>query len=73
MGQPNEAPIQLHPSIPHAQLVAMINQNFEFLNQQNMTKIVSDGQTNRIIFGKLPDNTYGLVISKPGVDVVKLF
>lgn len=73
MGQPNEAPVQLHPDIPKAQLVAMINQNFEFLNQQNMTKIVSDGSTNRIIFGRLPDNTYGLVVSKPGVDVLTLF
>jgi hypothetical protein len=73
MGQANQAPIQINPSIPRDQMIAMINQNFEFLNQQNMTKVVSDGQTNRIIFGRLPDGTYGLVISKPGVDVIKLF
>lgn len=29
--------------------------------------------TNRIILGKQPDDTYGLVISKPGEDVVKLY
>lgn len=30
-------------------------------------------QINQIIIGVLPDNTYGLVISKPGVDVLTVF
>lgn len=73
VGQNPTTPVQLHPSIPHDQLVAMINQNFEALNQQNTTRVISDGTTNRIIFGRLPDGTYGMVVSKPNVDVMNLF
>lgn len=72
-GQNPSTPVQLHPSIPQDQLVAMINQNFEALNQQNMTKVISDGSNNRIIIGKLPDGTYGIVVSKEGVDVLNVF
>jgi hypothetical protein len=28
---------------------------------------------NQIIIGKLPDGTYGMVISKPGIDVLTVF
>lgn len=28
---------------------------------------------NQIIIGKLPDGTFGLVISKPGIDVLTVF
>ena len=36
--------------------------------------VVSENEdTARVIFGKLPDGSYGLVISKPGVDVRGLF
>lgn len=72
-GQNQTAPVQLHPSIPQDQLVAMINQNFEALNQANMTRVISDGTNNRIIIGKLPDGSYGIVVSKPGIDVLNVF
>ncbi|UNQ40954.1 hypothetical protein MPC38_06800 [Prescottella equi] len=32
-----------------------------------------DGTNYRLIFGMLPDNTVGFIISKPGVDVFGLF
>ena len=72
-GQNQTAPVQLHPSIPQDQLVAMINQIFEALNQANMTRLISDGTNNRIIIGKLPDGSYGIVVSKPGIDVLNVF
>lgn len=35
--------------------------------------VVYDGTDSRIIFGVLPDNTFGLVISKEGEDVIDAF
>lgn len=39
------------------------------------TFIVTDATTklNQIIIGKLPDGTFGMVVSKPGVDVLTIF
>lgn len=52
----------------------VINDNFQQLEAEGRTKIIKDenGQA-RIILGKFPDGTYGLIISKPGVDVLTLF
>ena len=35
--------------------------------------LVNDGVNNRIIIGLLPDGSYGMVVSKPGVEVLSLF
>lgn len=43
------------------------------ITTKNDQIIASDGTTPRIIFGRLPDGTYGIVISKPGVDVTTAF
>lgn len=43
------------------------------IEQGNGRLIVTDGTNNRIVLGLLPDGSYGLVISKPGIDVLGLF
>lgn len=51
-----------------------LNQNFALLENVNVSQTFKDQDgVNRIILGKLPDNTYGFIISKPGVDVNTLF
>lgn len=44
---------------------------------QNITGyiLVTDPATNvsQVIIGTLPDGTYGIVISKPGIDVITVF
>lgn len=53
---------------------AQISQNFQEVANKFITNVVTDTDGNRrIIFGKLPDGTYGLVISKEGVDVLDVF
>ena len=48
--------------------------NFQVIQNRFITNVVSDtAGDRRIIFGKLPDGTYGLVISKEGVDVLDVF
>lgn len=39
------------------------------IEQGNGRIVVHDGTNNRILIGALPDGSYGLIISKPGVDV----
>lgn len=55
-------------------LVSALNENFALLENLNRTQIFKDETgKNRIILGRWPDGTYGLLISKPGVDVLSLF
>lgn len=68
-----DVPVNINPEVPKDQQLAFINQNFQTLSNSLNPFIVSDGTNNRIILGKLPDGTYGLVISKPGYDVSSLF
>lgn len=56
MASSSSIPVQLHPGIPHDQLVAMINQNFESLDQKNVLRIADSGtvtfdQFNASFFG----------------------
>ena len=61
-------------STPEEVKNAQLGQNFQEIDNKFTTNIVKDTSGNkRIIFGKLPDGTYGLVISKEGVDVTTLF
>lgn len=53
---------------------AQVSQNFQEIANKFVTNIITDESGNRrIIFGRLPDGTYGLVISEEGVDVLTLF
>lgn len=66
--------VRLSSNMTMAQLVSAINQNFQLLENSSRTQIIKDETgTPRIIFGRLPDKSYGLVISKPGYDVTKLW
>lgn len=66
--------IRLHPTMTYDMLISALNDNFAQLENINRTLIMRDETgTNRIILGRQPDGTYGLVISKPGEDVVRLY
>lgn len=68
------SPIQLTPNMDMATLVNAINDTFRQIESENRTQVIKDETgNNRIIFGRLPDGTYGLVISKVGQDVLSLF
>lgn len=68
------SPIQLTPNMDVATMVSAINDTFRQIESENRTQVIKDENgNNRIIFGRLPDGTYGLVISKPGNDVLSLF
>lgn len=66
------SPIQLTPNMTTAQLAMAINATFQQLESENRSETKKDENgDNRIIFGRFPDGTYGLAISKPGRDVLK--
>lgn len=68
------SPIQLAPGMDQATMMSVINQNFRQIESENRTKVIRDEDgVNRIILGRMPDGTYGLLVSKPGVDAVELF
>lgn len=56
-----------------------ININSTGININNGTTVtdagvvVNDGVNNRVLIGALPDGTFGMVVSKPGVDVSSVF
>ena len=65
--------IRLFPGMDYDDLVRALNQNFAILENSRRTQIIRDDNgVNRIIFGRLPDGEYGLVISKAGEDVINL-
>lgn len=68
------SPIQLTPNMDLGTLVTAINATFQQIEAENRTKVITDESgVKRIIIGRLPDGTYGIVISKPGIDVYTLF
>ena len=68
------APIQLTPNMDIPTLVNAVNNNFRQIEAENRTKVIRDENgVDRIIIGRWPDGTYGLIVSKPGVDVKDLF
>ena len=66
--------IRLHSNMTMPQLISALNENLNLLQNQSQTIAIKDesGQT-RILIGRLPDDTYGIVISKPTYDVTELF
>ena len=68
------SPIQLTPNMDSGTLANAINDTFRQIESENRTKVIRDEDgVDRIILGRLPDGTYGLIVSKPGVDVNTLF
>lgn len=68
------SPLILTPNMDTSTLVSAINDNFRQLEGENRSKTIRDEDgKNRIILGRFPDGTYGLIISKEGVDVLSLF
>ena len=68
------SPIQLTPNMDAGTMTTAINNVFQQIEAENRSKMITDENgTNRIIIGLLPDGTYGIVVSKPGVDVNSLF
>lgn len=66
--------VRLHGNMSYQQLISALNENFNLLQNQSQTIAIKDdtGQT-RILIGRLPDDSYGIVISKAGYDVTELF
>lgn len=69
MASNNQIPVQLQPGTPENDKIAYINQNFRSLADAFAPLIINDGSNNRIMIGKLPDGTYGIVVTAPGYDV----
>lgn len=64
----------LGPGSSLEDIIRVINENNADIDNRFRTQIIKDEDgINRIIFGKLPDGTYGLVISKEGIDVLTVF
>lgn len=57
-----------------SQVANQMNQNIAQLKVEEQTKIYKD-ETGvvRIIIGKLPDGTHGIVVSKEGIDARTVF
>lgn len=55
-------------------MVRTLNENFRDIdNMFRVIRIKDETGLNRILIGKLPDDTYGIVISKEGEDVLDAF
>lgn len=68
------SPIQLTPDMDIGTMVNAINNGFRQVESENRTKIVRDEDgVDRVILGRMPNGTYGLIVSKPGKDVKELF
>lgn len=65
---------RFHPTMSKDQMVAALNANNAAIENINITQTFKDDSgTPRIIIGRMPDGTYGIVISKPNVDINTLF
>lgn len=66
--------VRLAPNMDFATLVNALNENFALLENLNRSQVFKDETgVNRIILGRFPDGTWGLIISKEGEDVIRLF
>lgn len=57
------------PGVPIEQAT---NKQLVYSNNYSTTTYY-DANNSRILIGLLPDGTYGIVISKPGIDVTSVF
>jgi hypothetical protein len=53
--------------------VASSNITQKGIDMRSGNLVVRDSENARIMMGKLPDETYGIVITKPGYDVTEVF
>ena len=60
MGVNNNAPINISPSLDKSQTAAYINENFRKISDAFNPLKISDGNFDRIIFGKYVDGKYGI-------------
>lgn len=66
--------VRLHGNMTMQQMANALNENLNLLQNQSQTTVIKDETgTPRILIGQLPDNTYGIVISKPGNNVEDAF
>lgn len=64
--------ITLQENMTYGQLVNALNQNFAALENLTTSQTFKDETgTNRIIIGRFPNGQWGIIISKPGFDVLK--
>jgi hypothetical protein len=65
---------RLSPNMDWQTAISAINQNFQALESLAKTSVYKDETgVNRIIIGRMPDGTWGIIVSKEGVDVLDLF
>ena len=68
------SPIRATPNMSMADLVNAHNDLADQIEAENRTQVIRDEDgINRIIIGLMPDGTYGILVSKPGIDVLGLF
>lgn len=53
--------------------ITMNNGTVNFLTINDLGITLNDGTDNRILLGNFPDGTFGIVVSKPGIDVSQVF
>lgn len=66
------SPIILTPNMDMPTLVSAVNNTLRQIQAENRTKIIVDEDGDkRILIGAKPDGTYGIYITKPGLDVLE--
>lgn len=65
-------PLPLQQGMSYADLINALNQNFAMLQDLTTSQTFKDETgTNRIIIGRFPNGNWGIIISKPGIDVLQ--
>lgn len=68
------SPIPITPNMDSNAMAAALTSNFRQLESENRTKKITDEDGfDRVIFGRMPDGTYGIIISNKGIDVNTIF
>lgn len=68
------SPIPLQPGMDQATMINAINDSFQQIVAENRTQVIKDENgVNRVLIGRAPDGSYGITVSKPGIDVLSVF
>lgn len=66
--------IPLTPGMDENTMINIINANLQQIEAENRTKVIRDEQADdRIIIGRMPDGSYGIIISNEGYSVYDVF
>lgn len=66
--------IPLTPGMDENTMINIINTNLQQIEAENRTKVIRDEQgDDRIIIGRMPDGSYGIIISNEGYSVYDVF